>query len=66
MPLGVVGINHDVEGGVLALVSGQPEAAATGAEFVALHEAVWSHRGGPAEAVRLARGMLAGRREPAA
>ena len=31
------------------------EAAATGAAFVALHDAVWSHAGGPGEAVRLAR-----------
>ena len=40
------------------------EAAATGAAFVALHDAVWSHHGGPAEAVRLAQAMLsdAGRR----
>jgi thiamine-phosphate pyrophosphorylase len=34
------------------------DAAATGAEFVALHDAVWSHAGGPAEAVRLAAAML--------
>jgi thiamine-phosphate pyrophosphorylase len=34
------------------------DAAATGAEFVALHDAVWSHTGGPAEAVRLAAVML--------
>ena len=34
------------------------DAAATGAEFVALHDAVWSHPGGPEEAVRLAAAML--------
>ncbi len=34
------------------------EAAATGAAFVALHDAVWSHEGGPGEAVRLADAML--------
>jgi thiamine-phosphate pyrophosphorylase len=40
------------------------EAAATGAEFVALHGAVWSHVRGPGEAVKLAAAMLnqAGRR----
>jgi thiamine-phosphate pyrophosphorylase len=36
------------------------EAAATGAEFVALHDAVWSHPGGPGEAVRLAQALLGG------
>ena len=30
------------------------EAAATGAAFVALHDAVWSHASGPGEAVRIA------------
>jgi thiamine-phosphate pyrophosphorylase len=34
------------------------EAAATGAEFVAAHGAVWSHVGGPGEAVKLASAML--------
>jgi thiamine-phosphate pyrophosphorylase len=34
-------------------------AAATGAAFVALHEAVWAHAGGPAEAVRQALTRLA-------
>jgi thiamine-phosphate pyrophosphorylase len=40
------------------------EAAATGAAFMALHDAVWSHQSGPAEAVRLAQALLshAGRR----
>jgi hypothetical protein len=40
------------------------EAAATGAAFVALNDAVWSHPAGPREAVRLAQAMLsdAGRR----
>ena len=40
------------------------EAAATGVDFVALHDAVWSHAGGPAEAIRLAHAKLseAGRR----
>jgi thiamine-phosphate pyrophosphorylase len=40
------------------------EAASTGAAFLALHDAVWSHPGGPGEAVRLAQAMLgdAGRR----
>jgi thiamine-phosphate pyrophosphorylase len=40
------------------------EATATGAAFVALHDAVWSHPAGPREAVRLAQAMLgdAGRR----
>jgi thiamine-phosphate pyrophosphorylase len=33
-------------------------AAATGAEFVALHDAVWSHVGGPGEAVRMAQAAL--------
>lgn len=35
-------------------------AAATGAEFVALHDAVWSHAGGPGEAIRLAAAALKG------
>ena len=34
------------------------EAAATGAEFVALHDAVWFHRSGPGEAMKLAASML--------
>ena len=34
------------------------EAATTGAEFVALHDAVWSHAGGPGEAMKLAADML--------
>jgi thiamine-phosphate pyrophosphorylase len=34
------------------------EAAATGADFVALHEAVWSHADGPGEAVRKAAAAL--------
>ena len=34
------------------------EAASTGAAFVALHDAVWSHAGGPGEAVRLAQSLL--------
>ena len=34
------------------------EAAATGAAFVALHDAVWSHAGGPGEAVRRAAAAL--------
>lgn len=40
------------------------EASATGAAFVALHDAVWAHPAGPREAVRLAHAMLgdAGRR----
>jgi thiamine-phosphate pyrophosphorylase len=40
------------------------DAAATGADFVALHDAVWSHAGGPGEAIRLAQATLsrAGRR----
>jgi hypothetical protein len=48
-------------GRTLAGVAG---AAATGAAFVALHEAVWSHERGPAEAARIAQGMIdgAGRR----
>ena len=36
------------------------EAAATGAEFVALRDAVWSHAGGPGEAIRLAAAALKG------
>jgi thiamine-phosphate pyrophosphorylase len=39
-------------------IEGVADAAATGAEFVALHDAVWSHTDGPAEAVRLAAAML--------
>ena len=35
-------------------------AVATGAAFVGLHDAVWSHTGGPAEAVRIAAQRLAG------
>lgn len=42
------------------------DAAATGAAFVALHEAVWSHPAGPADAVRLAQAALAGRGRRAA
>lgn len=34
------------------------EAAATGADFVALHDAVWTHANGPADAVRRAAEML--------
>jgi thiamine-phosphate pyrophosphorylase len=34
------------------------EAAATGAAFVAVHDAVWSHAGGPGEAVRAAAAAL--------
>ena len=42
------------------------ELAGTGAEFVSLGEAVWSHPAGPAEAVRLAAQALAeGATEPA-
>jgi len=37
------------------------EAAATGAAFVAVHDAVWSHAEGPGEAVRMAEAAL-GRR----
>jgi thiamine-phosphate pyrophosphorylase len=36
------------------------EAAATGADFVAVNEAVWSHAGGPGEAVRIALAALRG------
>ncbi len=36
------------------------EAAATGAAFVALHNAIWSYPGGPGEAVRRAAAILAG------
>jgi len=35
-----------------------PDAAATGAAFVALNDAVWSHVQGPGEAVRLANALL--------
>jgi thiamine-phosphate pyrophosphorylase len=35
------------------------EAASTGADFVALHDAVWSHPGGAAEAIRRALTLLA-------
>jgi thiamine-phosphate pyrophosphorylase len=38
-----------------------PRLAATGAEFVALGEAVWAHPDGPAAAVRLALDALAAR-----
>jgi thiamine-phosphate pyrophosphorylase len=41
-------------------LDGVVEAAATGAAFVALHEAVWSHPNGPGEAVRIANAALAG------
>ena len=34
------------------------EAAATGADFVALHDAVWSYESGPGEAIRIAQAML--------
>jgi thiamine-phosphate pyrophosphorylase len=34
------------------------EAAATGAAFVGLHQAVWSHAGGPADAIRQAQATL--------
>jgi thiamine-phosphate pyrophosphorylase len=34
------------------------EAAATGAAFVAVHDAIWAHEAGPAEAVRLALAAL--------
>lgn len=40
-------------------------AAATGASFVALHDAVWSHPGGPGDAVRIATDMLARARRAA-
>jgi thiamine-phosphate pyrophosphorylase len=36
------------------------QAAATGAAFVALHEAVWLHEAGPGEAIRIASAALAG------
>jgi thiamine-phosphate pyrophosphorylase len=39
-------------------LDGVAEAAATGAAFVALHDAVWLHAGGPGEAVRLAEAAL--------
>lgn len=42
------------------------EAAATGADFVALHEAVWSHPDGPAAAVRIAAAALLRETEDAA
>jgi len=42
------------------------EAAATGADFVALHEAVWSHAEGPAAAVRIAVAALLRETEDAA
>ena len=35
------------------------EAAATGAAFVAVHQAVWSNEAGPGEAVRAANAVLA-------
>jgi len=34
------------------------EAAATGADFVALHDAIWAHAEGPADAIRRAAEML--------
>jgi thiamine-phosphate pyrophosphorylase len=37
------------------------ELAGTGAEFIAIGDAVWSHPAGPAEAVRLASAMLSAR-----
>jgi thiamine-phosphate pyrophosphorylase len=49
-------------GGVLASVS---EAAATGAEFVAVGRAVWEHPEGAAAAVTAANRLLAGARLPA-
>lgn len=49
-------------GGSLASTA---EAAATGAEFVALGRAVWEHPDGPAAAVRQAGGLLAAARLPA-
>ena len=51
----VVGADGD-PGGVMAgrSLDSVADAAATGAAFVALHEAVWSHREGPGEAVRSA------------
>lgn len=42
-----------------------PRLAATGAEFVALGDAVWTHEAGPAAAVAAAIGLLARRSEPA-
>jgi thiamine-phosphate pyrophosphorylase len=39
-------------------LEGVAEAAATQADFVALHDAVWSHPAGPADAVRQAQAML--------
>ncbi len=39
-------------------LAGIAETAATGAAFVALHDAVWSHAGGPGEAVRQAASAL--------
>jgi thiamine-phosphate pyrophosphorylase len=42
------------------------EAAATGAAFVAVHDAVWSHAEGPGEAVRMAEAALRGRGRRAA
>lgn len=41
-------------------LDGVAACAATGADFVALREAVWSHPGGPAEAVRQANVTLSG------
>jgi thiamine-phosphate pyrophosphorylase len=42
------------------------EAAATGAAFVAVHDAVWLHAGGPGDAVRLAQAALGQRGRNAA
>jgi thiamine-phosphate pyrophosphorylase len=49
-----------------AAIDSVAAAAATGAAFVALHDAVWSHAAGPAEAVGRALAILAdsGRRAP--
>jgi thiamine-phosphate pyrophosphorylase len=41
-------------------LAGVAEAASTGAAFVALHDAVWSHPGGPGEAIRIAEAALKG------
>jgi thiamine-phosphate pyrophosphorylase len=47
-------------------LDGIAAAAATGAAFVAVSEAVWSHPGGPGEAVKLADAALAGQGRRAA
>jgi thiamine-phosphate pyrophosphorylase len=47
-------------------LDGVADAAATGAAFVALCRAVWSHPAGPAEAVRAANALLADRGRRAA